>query len=169
MVFKRPSRNPFDKPLSTSPYQPPQRSVLPEDADEESEEAGWRAAQQRRQTAVDNLELEEPETTLGEGVQFNGRLQFSRLLRIDGTFEGELISQGKLVVGPKGIVRSNVELEEALIEGQFHGNITVKERLELRGEASVVGNIKAQYLVVEEGVSIEGQVSVKPALPISNP
>jgi cytoskeletal protein CcmA (bactofilin family) len=103
---------------------------------------------------------EDPETTLGEGVTFRGELSFERLLRIDGTFEGELLSQGKVIVGPKGKVKANLNLREAIIEGVIEGNITVQEKLELRGQASIRGDIKAKSLVVDDGVEILGVVQV---------
>ena len=103
---------------------------------------------------------EAPETTLGEGVTFRGELSFERLLRIDGTFEGELLSQGKVVVGPKGVVKANLVLREAIVEGVIEGDVTVQEKLELRGEASVKGDIKAKILCVDEGVKLEGHVTV---------
>jgi len=103
---------------------------------------------------------EDPETTLGEGVSFRGELSFERLLRIDGTFEGELLSQGKVFVGPKGVVKANLSLREAVIEGKVEGNITVQERLELRGEAIIEGDITAKFLSVDEGVIIKGHVNI---------
>lgn len=105
---------------------------------------------------------EAPETTLGAGVTFRGTLSFERFLRIDGSFEGELLSQGKVVVGPTGKVKANLNLREAIIEGVVEGNITVQEKLELRGEASIKGDICAKSLCVDEGVSIDGQVLVSP-------
>jgi cytoskeletal protein CcmA (bactofilin family) len=105
---------------------------------------------------------ETPETTLGAGVSFRGQLSFERYLRIDGTFEGELLSQGKIVVGPTGKVKSNLNLREAIIEGVVEGNITVQEKLELRGEAIVKGDIQAKSLCVDEGVTITGYVLVTP-------
>lgn len=105
-------------------------------------------------------EEEDPETTLGEGVTFRGELSFERLLRIDGSFEGDLLSQGKVVVGPKGKVKANLNLREAVIEGEVEGNITVQEKLELRGEASVRGDIQAKSLCVDEGVKIVGHVTI---------
>jgi cytoskeletal protein CcmA (bactofilin family) len=105
---------------------------------------------------------EAPETTLGAGVTFRGQLSFERFLRIDGSFEGELLSQGKVVVGPTGKVKANLNLREAIIEGCVDGNITVQEKLELRGEAVITGDIQARSLCVDEGVSIIGQVIVSP-------
>lgn len=108
------------------------------------------------------LPPEEPETTLGEGVFFKGQLNFKTLLRIDGKFEGELISDGKLIIGPSGVVKSNVKLREAIIEGYLEGNMEVKERVELRGEAQVRGDIRTKFLSVDEGVTIVGCVEVSP-------
>lgn len=107
---------------------------------------------------------DEPETTLGEGVTFRGELTFERLLRIDGTFEGELISKGKVIVGPKGKVKADLSLQEAIVEGSVVGNITVEDRLELRGEASVTGDITAKSLSCDEGVTIIGYVNVSSKL-----
>ncbi|SYX08851.1 Polymer-forming cytoskeletal [Chlamydia poikilotherma] len=111
---------------------------------------------------VDPLPLfsEEPETTLGEGVTFKGELAFDRLLRIDGTFEGILVSKGKIVIGPKGCVKADIQLQEAIIEGVVEGNITVSGKLELRGEAMVKGDIQAGTLCVDEGVRLLGYVAI---------
>lgn len=108
----------------------------------------------------DNDEWESPETVLGEKVSVKGTLSFEKLLRIDGSFEGELISEGKLIVGPTGSVKANLNLKEAFISGKIEGDISVKERLVLRGRAEVLGNITAPLLSVDEGVSIVGQISV---------
>jgi cytoskeletal protein CcmA (bactofilin family) len=110
------------------------------------------------------LNEEAPETTLGAGVTFRGQLSFERFLRIDGSFEGELLSQGKVIIGPTGKVKANLNLREAIVEGVVEGNITVLEKLELRGEAVIKGDIQAKTLCVDEGVSIAGYVLVTPKL-----
>jgi cytoskeletal protein CcmA (bactofilin family) len=105
-------------------------------------------------------EVIEPETVISENVSLTGTLAFEKCLRIDGTFQGELESDGKLIVGPKGFVKANLNLQAAFIAGKVEGDITVKERLILRGRAEVRGNITAPLLSVDEGVSIIGQVYV---------
>ncbi|WP_213357839.1 bactofilin family protein [Chlamydiifrater phoenicopteri] len=104
--------------------------------------------------------VEEPETTLGEGVSFKGELVFEKLLRIDGTFEGKLVSSGKIIVGPTGRVKADINLGEAIIEGVVEGNVTTKGKVEARGEAIIIGDISASSLCVDEGVSITGYVCV---------
>jgi cytoskeletal protein CcmA (bactofilin family) len=102
-----------------------------------------------------------PETVIGENVEIKGSLSFPGLLRIDGAFEGELLSnQGKLIVGPTGSVKADIDLEEAFIAGKVIGNITVKTRLTLRGRAEITGDINAPLISVDEGVSIMGKVEV---------
>ena len=108
------------------------------------------------------VENHEPDTTLGKGVAFKGELTFERFLRIDGNFEGELVSDGKLHVGPSGTVKSNITMSEAIIEGVVEGNINVTGRLELRSQAEVQGDIEAGTLSVDEGVTIVGNVCVTP-------
>ncbi len=109
-----------------------------------------------------DLEGESPETVLGEGVVFKGKLQFKRFLRIDGQFEGELLSEGKLVIGPNGIVKSNITMNEVVIEGYVEGNIKAKARVELRDKAKVYGDVNTGSLSVDDGVTLIGKVTVSP-------
>ena len=185
-MFRRPGKSPLDPPIQEEDtqsasgfgYQPPQREEeapslyeatnarLTSRADpfeqpiEESEP--WKKETSSLPHPFENVAKEEPpETTLGEGVNFRGELSFERLLRIDGTFEGELLSSGKVVVGPTGKVKANLNLRSAYIEGEIEGNITVQEKLELRSHAVVHGDIIAKSLVVEEGVTLNGHVLIE--------
>jgi cytoskeletal protein CcmA (bactofilin family) len=120
----------------------------------------------KSQNILHDSSFEEPETTIGENVTIKGTLSFQRLLRVDGNFEGELQSQGKLIIGPQGSVKAHINLDEAFISGKVEGNICVKNRLVLRGRAEISGNITAGSLSVDEGVVIEGHVKVgKPETP----
>jgi cytoskeletal protein CcmA (bactofilin family) len=105
-------------------------------------------------------EDETPETIIAEGVSIKGTLSFRRLVRIDGSFEGELLSSGKIIIGQTGSVKANIVLEEAFISGKVIGDITVKKRLVLRGRAEVRGDITAPVLSVDEGVSIIGILNI---------
>ena len=53
---------------------------------------------------------DDPETTIGEEVLFKGELSFNRFICIRGYFEGNLISEGKLSIGPKGVVKADIKL-----------------------------------------------------------
>jgi cytoskeletal protein CcmA (bactofilin family) len=101
-----------------------------------------------------------PEMTIGVNVSVMGKIVFQREIRVDGLFEGEFEGEGKIVIGPEGFVKADMDLYEAEISGKVEGNITVKNRLILRGRAEIKGNITAPRLSVDEGVSIIGQVYV---------
>jgi cytoskeletal protein CcmA (bactofilin family) len=119
---------------------------------------------------IEDLSAEQPETVLGEGVCFKGELSFKRYLCINGEFEGELTSKGKLKVGKTGVVRSNLRLCSAIIEGRIEGDIVVEDLLELRGTAQVYGNISARYLRVDDGVTLCGHIKINPqGLDINEP
>ena len=135
----------------------------------ETHEESWHGGERTPSLPHHFMEEEDPETTLGEGVTFRGELSFERLLRIDGSFEGDLLSQGKVVVGPKGKVKANLNLREAIIEGEVEGNIIVQEKLELRGEACIKGDIEAKALCVDEGVRIVGHVNITPDTTVETP
>ena len=184
-MFRRPGKNPLEENYEeeshiSSPYKygAPKEEVPPRIFDTphgqgrppqprlplEPQEEYWAGGEKTASLPHHFMQTDDPETTLGEGVTFRGELSFERLLRIDGTFEGDLLSEGKVIVGPKGKVHANLNLREAVIEGEVEGNITVQEKLELRGEASVKGDIVAKSLCVDEGVHIEGQVMITPGV-----
>ncbi|MBS0621161.1 MAG: polymer-forming cytoskeletal protein [Verrucomicrobia bacterium] len=105
-------------------------------------------------------EVDEPETVIASGVEIQGSIRFQKLLRIDGTFEGEIHSDGKLIIGPTGCVTADLNLDEAFISGKIVGNIKVKTRLVLRGHAEVHGDIEAPLISVDEGVTLLGSLRV---------
>lgn len=178
-MFRRPTKNPLEEsnsmydeePHGSSPYKygvtneevPPRIFDTPHQPRPHAPRAmPLEVPEETTQLPHHFMQEEDPETTLGEGVTFRGELSFDRLLRIDGSFEGELLSQGKVVVGPKGRVKANLNLREAIIEGEVEGNIVVQEKLELRGEAKITGDIEAKSLCVDEGVKIVGHLTISP-------
>jgi cytoskeletal protein CcmA (bactofilin family) len=159
-MFKKYTKSTMDKPLSNEPVSEMARPH-PLSSELRNYSFGEKITEAlSEENTDDESEWEEPETVLGEKVSVKGTLTFQKLLRVDGTFEGELISEGKLIIGPTGSVKANIKLKEAYISGKIEGDITVTERLVLRGHAEVLGNITAPKLSVDEGVSIMGLVSV---------
>ena len=121
------------------------------------------------QEDLDDLSIYEPEVALepdfvlGENASIMGKIAFQGHAVIHGLFEGEFEGGRSLTVGPQGFVKADIEVDEAEISGKVEGNISVKTRLLLRGNAEVRGNITAPRISVDEGVSIMGQVHVTPA------
>ena len=102
-------------------------------------------------------------TSLTSETDIKGTIKFSEAMRIDGKFEGELITDnGELTVGKTGNVKANVKVRSAVIEGRVDGNIKASDKVELKQKAHLIGDLQAKTLVIEEGVVFVGQCNVNP-------
>lgn len=106
---------------------------------------------------------EEKAAYLTQDVEIKGTIKFSNAMKIDGKFEGEMLTEeGELFVGKTGSVKANVKVKNAVIEGRMDGNVTATEKVELKEKAHLVGDLKARTLVIEEGVVFVGNCNVNP-------
>ncbi len=106
---------------------------------------------------------EENTTNLTTDVDIKGTIKFGKVMKIEGKFEGELISnEGELIVGKTGEIKANVKVKNATIEGRVDGNILASEKIELKQKAHLIGDLQARTLVIEEGVVFVGQCNVNP-------
>ncbi|GJQ50140.1 polymer-forming cytoskeletal [Candidatus Kuenenia stuttgartiensis] len=102
-------------------------------------------------------------TYLTPDAEFRGTIKFTRTLKIDGKFDGEMLTdEGEVIVGSTGVVKANVKVKNAIVEGQVDGNIIASERVELRKNAKLMGDLQAKTLVIDEGVIFVGKCSVHP-------
>ncbi len=102
-------------------------------------------------------------TNFTKDVEIKGTIKFEKTMNIDGKFEGELIADnGELIVGKTGTVKANVKVKNAIIEGRLDGNVEAAERVELKQNAQLLGDLQAKTLVIEEGVVFVGQCNVNP-------
>lgn len=97
---------------------------------------------------------------LGTGTTYQGRLDFQGSVRIDGTFKGEVASQGTLVIGKDANVDGTVNVGQLIISGRLQGEIVAKDKIILHKTANVVGSLSAPVLVIEEGAVLEGQITM---------
>ncbi|PLY01602.1 MAG: hypothetical protein C0624_10185 [Desulfuromonas sp.] len=95
---------------------------------------------------------------LGTGSQFEGKLIFDEIVRMDGTFRGEVTSKDVLIVGETANVEGEINVGTFILSGRFKGNVKASNRVELRAPAHVDGNIETPKLIVEEGVIFNGQL-----------
>jgi cytoskeletal protein CcmA (bactofilin family) len=102
------------------------------------------------------------ETILAEGVMVKGELHFDKQLRINGSFEGSLQTNGKVIVGEKGSIKGNISLDEAEIHGKIVGNIRVHKLL-VGASAQIHGNIYAQSVDFQKGAKLVGQIFIESA------
>ncbi len=102
-------------------------------------------------------------TNLTSDADIKGTIKFGEAMRVDGNFEGELISdKGELTVGKTGSVKADVIVRSAVIEGRVDGNIKASDKVELKQKAHLIGDLQAKALVIEEGVVFVGKCNVNP-------
>ncbi len=97
---------------------------------------------------------------IGEGTQFRGDLDLKGLLRIDGDFEGNIRTEGRVLVGKGGRARCLIEADTVVVGGIVKGDIKAATKVVLLSTCVVIGNIKSPQLLVEEGVLLHGHATV---------
>lgn len=116
-----------------------------------------KSAKQRNNT----LEKGEIKAFLGAGSQFEGKLVFDEIVRLDGAFRGEITSHDTLIVGETADLQAQVVVGALIISGKLRGTIKATTRVEMRAPARVDGDVETPSLIVEEGVIWNGQLIMK--------
>jgi len=98
---------------------------------------------------------------MGTGTAYNGKLVFQGTVRIDGDFEGEIESEGTLIVGPDARVRGTINVGQLLLSGSLEGEVKAQSRVTIFKQASIQGKILTPSLVVEEGATIKGEIDME--------
>jgi cytoskeletal protein CcmA (bactofilin family) len=101
-----------------------------------------------------------PNTIIGVGSSFRGTLMVSGTLRIDGEIEGDILNCERLEVGEHGVMRADIEVKEAIIEGRVFGNVRALGTIELKAGARVEGDVWAVSVVMEPGVFFTGRCTM---------
>jgi cytoskeletal protein CcmA (bactofilin family) len=99
---------------------------------------------------------------LSSDVEVKGNLKFSGELTFEGKLEGEIQTDGVLNLGDSAVINGNISALNVVVRGKVNGNITAKEKIEIKTKAELFGDIRAAKLVVEEGVTFVGKTEVNP-------
>ena len=100
---------------------------------------------------------------IGKEVQFDGKLTFTGLVKIDGHFKGEIkAASGNLIVGDEGVVEADIHTACVHCSGEIRGRITADERVNVQVPGKIFGDIQAPTVVIQEGVRFEGSCKTTP-------
>ena len=113
--------------------------------------------QMKKSVAIDKADIK---AFLGPGSRFEGKLDFDEMVRLDGSFSGEIKSSDTLVVGETAIIDGDIQVGSLILSGRFTGRITASERVELRSPAQVDGTIETPMLKIEEKVVFNGDIKM---------
>ncbi|BCS88604.1 bactofilin family protein [Pseudodesulfovibrio sediminis] len=107
-----------------------------------------------------NSDHSELNAFLGVGTEYRGKLDFVGTVRIDGRFEGEISTDGDLVLGRKAFIEGTVHVGRLTSCGEIRGDVYVKEHAVLEKTSVLNGSLTSPSLVVEKGAVLEGAVSM---------
>lgn len=108
-----------------------------------------------------NNETESPAINIvRKGTEIKGDITCSGDIRIDGVLSGTLVSDGKVVVGNSGVVDGEVTCKNADISGTIKAKLAVKELLQLKATANILGDINTNKLSIEPGATFTGSCNM---------
>ncbi|HVO82518.1 MAG TPA: polymer-forming cytoskeletal protein [Terriglobales bacterium] len=104
------------------------------------------------------------QATIGRTLVIKGEITGGESLYIDGRIEGTInLTDSRVTVGRNGSVAANINAREVVIMGKVTGNIECTDRLDIRGDGSLTGDVVTQRISVEDGAFLKGSVQVRAA------
>jgi cytoskeletal protein CcmA (bactofilin family) len=105
---------------------------------------------------VQTINPQDATTILGRDAKFEGKLVFEGVVRIDGHFDGEIITDDLLVVGPNAEIKAAINVGSVVINGYVEGDVIAKSSVEIKAPGKLRGNVTTPTLVIEKGVTFDG-------------
>jgi cytoskeletal protein CcmA (bactofilin family) len=106
-------------------------------------------------------------TAIGKGVTIIGDVVSKEDLFIDGDIKGNVeVQDSRCTVGPNGNARSNVKAREVIIQGKVQGDVEATQKITIRKDGSLVGNIRTTGIIIEDDAYFKGSIDiVRPGAP----
>jgi cytoskeletal protein CcmA (bactofilin family) len=94
-------------------------------------------------------------------VVLKGQIYGREDLTIDGEVEGTVeLQEHRLTIGPNGKVVATIKAREIVVLGTVHGNVEAREKIDIRKEAKVIGDIRTARIVIEDGAYFKGSIDI---------
>lgn len=107
---------------------------------------------------------------LGKNVTVKGQIVAREDLTIDGEVEGTVeCHEHRLTIGPNARVQSNLKAREIVIHGSIQGNVEAADKIDIKKEAKLVGDIKTSRIVIEDGAYFKGSIDISKTAPVKGP
>ncbi|MBN2301326.1 MAG: polymer-forming cytoskeletal protein [Lentisphaerae bacterium] len=99
-------------------------------------------------------------TVIAEDVEIVGSIKCSSNVQLDGKLNGDINCSGNAIIGKNANVKGNISVTSTTVFGQVNGNISAKDKIELKSSARITGDLRAKRLTIEDGVSFVGKSEV---------
>jgi len=105
--------------------------------------------------------------TIGKAVRIKGNVFSKDDLYVDCDLEGATLEavEHRLTIGPNATLRANLKAREIVVLGTVHGNMEAEEKIEIRSEAKLVGDVRTPRLIIEDGAYFKGSIEIVPTRP----
>ena len=98
---------------------------------------------------------------IGKSVMIKGQIFSREDLTIDGEIDGSVeLQEHRLTVGPHGKLQAGVKAREIVVLGTIHGNVEASDKIDIRKDAKLVGDIKTARIVIEDGAYFKGSIDI---------
>jgi len=102
------------------------------------------------------------QASIGKGLSFKGEITGTESLFIDGKVEGSISLPGnRVTVGRNGFVTASVVAREIVVLGKIKGNVSATDRVDIRAEGSLTGDVAAARISIEDGAFFKGGIDIK--------
>ena len=102
------------------------------------------------------------QATIGKGLFIKGEITGSESLYIDGKIEGTINLPGnRLTVGRNGQVNAAINAREIVVLGKVKGNVAATDRVDIRAEGALTGDVSAARISIEDGAFFKGGIDIK--------
>lgn len=99
--------------------------------------------------------------TIGKSVILKGQVYSREDLYVDGEVDGTVeLQEHRLTIGPNGKVHAGIKAREVVIIGTVHGNIEATDKIDIRKDAKLVGDIRTVRIVIEDGAYFKGSIDI---------
>jgi cytoskeletal protein CcmA (bactofilin family) len=104
--------------------------------------------------------MSEEKTVLGPTVEIEGEIEGDEDLVIQGRIQGKIVSKKDLTVDNSGSVEASITTKNLAVSGKLVGNVNASERVEVRKEGKMVGDIKAPRVIIADGAKFKGNIEM---------
>ena len=104
------------------------------------------------------------QATIGKSLVIKGEVTGSESLYIDGKVEGSInLSGNRVTIGRNGVVSANISAREIVVLGKVRGNLTASDRVDIRSDGSLTGDVVAARISIEDGAFFKGGIDIRKA------
>lgn len=104
------------------------------------------------------------QATIGKSLVIKGEVTGSESLYIDGRVEGSInLSGNRVTIGRNGVVAANINAREIVVLGKVRGNLTASDRVDIRSDGSLTGDVVAARISIEDGAFFKGGIDIRKA------